>query len=336
MMGPDRTWLLVQIDGKYMEILDTATGECRGRFGGEGRWQTFAVSPDGGRLAGARFPGVGFSYEMYDFPLEIHEWDLTTGEQKAVISLVRKSSDAKSIHFIDDNHLLVDQAVLDLKRKMHIADVGVKPVNGYYLKGAGWTSDGRRWVVASYGELVPVPIPLDQVAGEPAFQPGDAVRLESNCGDSAIDARVISAMSGILEKYGFRVEEGGWTLRVTAEPKETKKMMGSTPIPEITGTVELISPEGTVTATSSHKRMFPAGPGSKYYVKSESQFDGQVSADLFDFGVRSPAECMHEEAWTHFIRSLPESPWPRAAWKSGGEYVRLPMKIDVEPKPTNP
>src|SRR5262245_10155305 len=57
-MGPDRKWLIAGVDDRYLEVLDTATGECRGRFGGEGRWQALAVSADGQRLAGARYPGT--------------------------------------------------------------------------------------------------------------------------------------------------------------------------------------------------------------------------------------------------------------------------------------
>ena len=35
------------------------------------------------------------------------------------------------------------------------------------------------------------------------------------------------------------------------------------------GTIELVAPDGTVVATSTHRGFFPMGPGSKYYKGSE-------------------------------------------------------------------
>ena len=351
LMGPDRKWLAVQVDDKYLEVLDAATGECRGRFGGEGRWQSIAVSPDGKRLAGARYPGDGFRAgdEVYDFPLDIHEWDLTTGERKAIITLVRKSYIATGLHWLDDNHIHIGEAVVDLKWKMPIPIVRSKPAPGSrapaVVGNAGRTADGKRWIAVSSGslanlinQLVAVKVPLGAVAGEPAFRPGDAVRVEAKCGDSTLDTRVSEVLSDVLKSYGFRVEDGGWALRVTASASDTGKKMklsiGEVPVPEVKGTIELVAPDGTVVATSTHRGFAPLGPGSKFHVKTErSQFAGQGGTERYDFGGRSPADAMREEAWTHFVRTLPTSPWPRAAWKSGGKFVPVPPAIQIDPNP---
>jgi hypothetical protein len=375
LMGPDRKWLVAQVDDKYLEVLDAATGECRGRFGGEGRWQSFAVSPDGKRLATARFPGAGFGpgADAYDFPLELHEWDLTTGQREAIMTLVRKSNEVRSLHWIDADHLLVEEAVVDAKRKMHIARVIAKSAPGSeapgvlrrariaranprsapgseapgFLREAGWTPDGKRWACVGpahlMNQLVPVVIPLEVVAGEPAFRPGDAVRVEARCGDAALDARVTAVLSDALKNYGFRVEEGGWSLRVTAAVSDTGKKIEYGPgkalqvaVPEVKGAIELVAPDGAVVATSTHQGFFPMGPGSKYYKGSERPqilAPGQGHTDYYDFGGRSPAGAMREEAWTNFVRVLPTSAWPRAAWKSGGKYVQLPLTIEVDPEP---
>ncbi|MCE9527708.1 MAG: hypothetical protein K8R36_16830 [Planctomycetales bacterium] len=346
LMGPDRKWLAVQVDDKYLEVLDAATGECRGRLGGEGRWQSIAVSPDGKRLAGARYPGNGFRAgdEVYDFPLDIHEWDLTTGERKAVITLVRKSYIATGLHWLDDNHIQIGEAVVDLKWKMPIPIVRSKPAPGSrapaVVGNAGRTADGKRWIAVSSGslinQLVPVKVPLDAVVGEPAFHPGDPVRVEAKCGDSALDTRVAAVLSDALKSYGFRVEDGGWALRVTASASDTGKKMklsiGEVAVPEVKGTIELVAPDGTVVATSTHRGFAPLGPGSKFYVKTERpQFAGQGGTARYDFGGQSPADAMREEAWTHFVRTLPTSPWPRAAWKSGGKFVPVPLAIEFDP-----
>src|SRR5262249_35044212 len=191
--------------------------------------------------------------------------------------------------------------------------------------------------------LVPVAIPLDAVAGEPAFHPGDAVRVESKCGDAALDARVAAAFSDALTMYGFRVADGGWSLRVTAAARDTGQKLeygtgGSSQVavPEVKGTIELVAPDGTVVATSPHRGFFPTGPGSKYYKGSEKPqiiVPGAGGVDHYDFGLQSPAEAMRAEAWTTFIRRLPTSAWPRAAWKSGDKYVQLPLTIEVDPEP---
>jgi hypothetical protein len=351
LMGPDRKWLVAQVDDKYLEVLDAATGECRGRFGGEGRWQSLAVSLDGKRLATTRFPGAGFGpgADAYDFPAEIHEWDLTTGERKAIVTMVRKTNEVKSLHWVGADHLLVEEAIVDMKRKMHIARVWPKSARGSQAPGslreAGWTADGKRWVAVGSGhlvnQLVPVAIPLDAVAGEPAFHPGDTVRVEAKCGDAALDARVTAVLSDALKNYGFRVEEGGWSLRVTATASDTGKKIEygkalQVAVPEVKGTIELIAPDGAVVAMSTHQGVFGMGPGSKYYKGSErSQIvgPGQGHTDYYDFGSRSPAEAMREEAWTNFVRKLPTSAWPRAAWKSGDKYVQLPLTIEVDPQP---
>jgi hypothetical protein len=173
-----------------------------------------------------------------------------------------------------------------------------------------------------------VKYPLDALAGDPAFRPGDALKVEAKCGDSTLDARVGAVMSDALRSGGFRVEEGGWTLRVSATASDTKTKLDGVPVPEVKGTVELIAPDGTVASKSAHKGVFPRGSDSKYYKTFEGRDGGQ-----FDFGSRSPAEAMREEAWNQFIRSLPDSPWPRAAWKSGDRYVELPMKITIDAKP---
>jgi hypothetical protein len=96
----------------------------------------------------------------------------------------------------------------------------------------------------------------------------------------------------------------------------------------------LVAPDGTVVATSTHRGFAPLGPGSKFHVKTErSQFAGQGGTERYDFGGRSPADAMREEAWTHFVRTLPTSPWPRAAWKSGGKFVPVPPAIQIDPNP---
>jgi hypothetical protein len=335
-MGPDRRWLVVQVDEKYLEMLDAASGACRGRFGGEGRWLGLAVSRDGKRLAGVRFPGPGWDpgANAYDFPFEVHDWDLTTGERKAIITVLRKRRDVQSVHWIGPDHLLIEEAVLDMKLRLNVGAVWVKSPPGSEAPGtlleAGWTADGKRWAYGEFAELVSVKVPLD-MAGEPAFRPGDTIRVDSRCGDADLDARITAVMSAALRLYGYRVDEGGWWLRISAKAADTSLTIGNTAIPEVTGTVELVDPEGTAVAKSSHRGDFPRGPGSKYYKKSELRYNNQVQADLYDFGNRSAATVMREEAWAHFIRSLPNSAYPRAAWKSGGQYVPLPMRIEIDP-----
>jgi hypothetical protein len=316
-MGPNRTWLAVGADEKYLEVLDTATGECRGRFGGEGWWQALATSLDGGRLAGVRYPGDGLGPgpNAYDFPFEVHDWDLTTGQLSAIVAVVRKLNAVDSVHWIDADHLLLNEALLDMKLKMHVASARVKSPPGSQaagdLKEAGWTSDGRQWANVGLGRLVPVKYPLEAVAGEPAFRPGEPVKVEARCGSAALDERVRAVMGGALRHEGFRVGEGGWTLRVSAGASDTKLMMGSVPIPEVRGTVELVAPDGRVTASSVHKRRFPRGLGSKYYKGADQdpmlRLNG-VTVGRYDFRGRSPAAAMRAEAWAHSSAACPIRP----------------------------
>jgi len=209
------------------------------------------------------------------------------------------------------------------------------------LRTAGRTADGKQWVAVGTAnlsnQLTPITIPLDKVAGEPAFHPGAAVKVEAKCGDPAIEARVVGVLADALTYYGFRVEDGGWTLRVTAEAKDTSKSLQSgissslkVAVPEVKGTIELVAPDGSVVATAKHQRDAPFGPGSKFHKKSESaQIIGQRGTDYYDFGGASPGEALRAEAWTNFIRSLPTSAWPRGAWKSDGKYMPLPLTVTI-------
>ena len=86
LLAPSRQWVIVRVGNPdpgtvgYLEVFDTATGEVRGRFGA-GRMFSLALSPDGTRLAGAQRINP---YED-DQVVEVHHWDLKTGERQGVI-----------------------------------------------------------------------------------------------------------------------------------------------------------------------------------------------------------------------------------------------------------
>src|SRR5437764_11812740 len=90
------------------------------------RWgRAAAVSQDGKRLAGVQHSGEGLGPGALatDFAFEVHEWDLTTGERKGVVGMIRRFRDVKEAHWIEADRLLVDEALVDMNRKIHFGNL---------------------------------------------------------------------------------------------------------------------------------------------------------------------------------------------------------------------
>jgi hypothetical protein len=339
LMGPDRRWLIAQVEGKYLEVLDTATGECRGRFGGEGGWRALVVSLDGKRLAGLRLPPIWPGPSTGDVQFELHDWDLATGEKKGFTTLtyhpgLPTDETPLRLHWYAPDRLAflgplannrLGGPVIDLKNRMNYILIDLP-------RGVP-SPDGRFWSSQADGRVVSVKIPTDPPDGEPALRPGDALRIESRCGDAAIDRRVMAMMTETLARMGYKVEPGGWTLQVSGQLEETKEKLtgkfSEYAVPMIRAKYELLAPDGTVAASKDQIVNCPLG---KFY-KSFNATPGGVfqpggAAQVnYDFGGRNPSVAMREEVWSLFVVSMPEYPWPRTVWRSGGKFVPLPIKV---------
>jgi hypothetical protein len=330
LMGPDRKWLVAQVEDKYLEVLDAATGECRGRLGGEGGWRALALSPDGTRLAGAR-AGSNPYHNPQDslFAAELHEWDLTTGEKKGMTSFITNNdglNNPRALWYTPDR-LWLGRRSFDMKRRVHLIDFPLPD------SGLTFCPDGRVWSARAEGRVTSLKLPTDPPEGEPALGPGDALRVEAHCGDASIDRRVTALMGETLGRLGYRVEPGGWALRVSAQVEDTKEKVtgsfGDYAVPIVRSKYELVAPDGTVAATKDQVVICPLGSffKSANYAPGGVIQPGGAHQVNYDFGGRNPATAMREEVWNRFVRTMPEEPWPRTVWRSGGKYLSLPITI---------
>lgn len=350
--SPAGNWLIAQVDGKYLEVRDAATGECRGRFGGEGKWKLLAVSPDGTRLVGLRpaepsAPSAGTDNPWY----ELHDWDLRTGEHKGRLRF--DWTGGLSLRWAGPRHVLFgDLLLVDLDHHVRVGRVEwPRGTQARFLDGS---PDGRLWcMTGAQGpgrHLGPAPVvfavpPLIKPAdGELAFHPGVPVRVEAALGDPVRDRRAVAVFTDVLQDAGYTLGEGGWLLRITGKAYENTGQSinfgGSgkgVPLPGVRGEIQLIAPDGSTVQATGFEKYFPRRE-SRYYTKTERGGrpvgpDGlrnvMENTEVYDFRGRDPAAAMLEETWDTYIRGLYRADWPHGAWKSGGKYQPLPLPVPI-------
>ncbi len=338
-LAPARNWLVLAVgpprkahphEAKYLEVVDAATGRCRGRLGGEGKWMALAVSADGSRLAGYRYAGPGINpVHSDDYSYEVRDWDLATGRELGAVKFYNSSGEVLMLPA--PNRAVVGAQLKALDLTSHVA-VGAHPFPG---RPAGFyqvLGDDRIWWRGDKpGEVYAL---SGRVPDDPSivFKPGVAVKVEASCGDADRDRRVAAALAGAVRQAGYPVGAGEWALRVTAQEADSGFSMTMTgsgksvAVPMVRGEIQLIAPNGQVVKTVKHVGRFP-GQQSKFFKKSTAVLTGGggvASEQSYDFRGRGPRAAMAEEAWERFVATLPGAEWPRAARKSGDKYLPLP------------
>jgi len=344
-LPPSRAWVIVSSEGKYLEVLDSATGDVLGRLEGEGTWFWLTVSPDGTRLAGLKaLPSFGLGG-----PMVMQMWDLTTGKTLGSMQLNRSNSDRllwagrdHLVHLRNDPPMaeahLIDPAARSLIGRLVFPhdrnrDNGPQPLSA--------SADGRLWW-AYAGALFTVPLepPPDNQA---AFKPGSTVAVVASTGNAERDRRIVSVLTARLEKEGFRSGPGAWVYQVTAEVADGGGVLkvglgGQIKIPGIDGRLSLCDANGVVAAQIKHYGTFRYTQ-SRYYVKTSRPnvgglAEGQVTAtEHYDFGGRDPRAAIAEEAWGNFVAKLAEVRLPRSVRKEGDGYIPADISLRLTPPP---
>jgi hypothetical protein len=323
-LAPSRQWVIVRVGSAdpfgegYLEVYDTATGEVRGRFG-EGRMTALALSPDGTRLAGVQRINP---YEEGQ-GIEVHYWDLKTGERQGVVRGSGSSSGV--LRWWGPDHVLLTYSrvilhdlLFNLRTNCAEATVSFPPTEPSVV-AYEWPPDGRPWW--NFGDRVLFTLPLPPAQDEDAvFKRGSAVTLEVACGSSAMNRRVTAALTAALQREGFQVGPADWKLRITAAKensgREMQVGMSRVLVPQVKGEVELVGPGGTSVQKSGAGGVFGR---SKYFVGTGGA--GTEHYEKYDFKGQDPSEAMTEEAWDSFVRGIPYWSWPRTVWQKDGKYV---------------
>ena len=333
-LDPAGRWLAVSRAGKHLDALDTATGRCLGRVGGEGGWAWLGMSPDGKRLIGSRGAGGMQPAPM----LELHVWDAATGERQAVIAHwpLAGSDSGGGVQWDGP-----DTAVYGHRNALKVFDLKtgllravVTPPRGFY--GLTASPDGRHWGFTD--ALRPVPLPAPPT-GELAFGPCSAVRVEARTGDTDRDKQYQRLLEAVLAREGFRIGGGGWAVRLTAAATDGGFLEGSqlgsgVRTPTIEGKTELLDPSGAVVGTGDLMRTTYLSLNSKYKRQAGPGRDqGGVPGMMvkYDFGGRNPAAAMAEETWADFAKRLRYTNAPRGAWRTAdGKHLPLPLSLDAK------
>ncbi len=219
-LSPDRNYLAVSTGRGYL-LLDARTGTQVGGFNIEGTMHAAGFHPDGTRFAasctGARGPSIVV-------------WSMEDG---GVLTEFPIQTTAKTLHWCDSNHLLMNNETL--------VDVEHELIVWKYRLGTGAHSaqspDGRHWYVtpkgASGAELVAATLPEPKVAEflagktlKPDFllQPGGQLSMQINLpetgpGQSNIRQRAMQNLIAKYQDHGTKVG-GGSELVVSMDLKE--------------------------------------------------------------------------------------------------------------------
>lgn len=198
-LSPNQKYLAVSTGRGYL-LLDSRTGQQVGSFNIEGTMHAAAFHPDGKRFAASCTGPRGPSLVI---------WSMEDG---SVLTEFPIQTTAQSMHFCDDNHLLMNNATL--------IDVEHELIVWTYRLAAGAHSpqspDGRHWYItpkgASGAELIAVKLPEQPVADhlakkdlKPEFllQPGGQVSTQINIPDSGPGQSTMrqQALKNLVEKY---------------------------------------------------------------------------------------------------------------------------------------
>lgn len=342
-LAPGREWIALAAPG-VIDIVDTASGACRGRLQA---WETtlsLAVSPDGTRLAAlgpARHgAGVGTPARVWtgtepsEVPSEgwrqVLAWKVEDGtaDGKATFRPVASAP----LQWIGPRQLVAGGgSVADL-------DVGCGTYH-FAFEGKGKplrdSPDGRLWLTRD-GWLEAVKPPALRPEGEVVFGPSVPLQVQVS-GPSAIRAaQVAKLLNGVLRDLGQAMGEGGWSWRLNVQEKETQQKLSfgsqskELPLPAVYVRGDLVAPDGTAVASTADSAGF-LGPRSRYFNGRQDITMGPQSSwvEYYNFRGQDPKEAILDEEWEYVLPGCRF--YSQGVVKVGTAYQPLPIKLPVQP-----
>lgn len=350
-MAPTRDWVAITA-AEGIEFYSTADGSSLGRLAapaeGEG-WTGFGLSPDGSRFSAAKSrPGLpSSSLALTQVAIEYGVWDLASGKSKKAGSILGTFAVRRGtiLHELSEKQLLVGTDILDLELNAAVASISA-PLPFDRVPSA--MIGARLWLplgtlptsnevpppmrqLQSHripGELSPLP---KLAAGDIVFRPGATVKVTADLKDAGRSKVAKELYEEALDKAGFKVGDGGWTLDVSALEQATpeklsNKLTGSEiAMPAIAGVAMLVGPDGTKIAASNFGGSFENRRG-KYCTATDRT--GWSDLTKYNFGGRDPKTVMAEEAWNEAMANLPRSvKFPHVLAKIDGKPTPIPVIV---------
>ena len=329
-MASDDPWRL--------DFYDARTGEHLGKAGVEGyrtntvdinrTYTTLAFSPDGSQFTAA----LDLPYDPTDgeHRIDIHFWDMKTGAlqgtQRSYYQLPQFT------WYTNDFVLYAERQLIDARLRSAVAEIDFTDPTAEKSQGQQFTllnepNDGRLWAIFRGKRAVALDPPVDQ--RPKIFKPGDTLKIGADTGDADHDKRAIEALTKAATADGFKIGDGGWTLKLSARVENggtlSTKSGGDIPTPTISGRVELIDPAGAVQSKTELAAAYLGLPASKYRGQSSTGATGPLSkVTPYNFP-SSPGPLMAAETWDEFLNvRLPDCRWPRVLAQGAEANGRLP------------
>lgn len=332
-----KDWVMVVTPAESLDFIDANTGAHLGRVPSEGPGRTVSLSPDGKTLLRA----VPAAPPTGDPTVEV--WDLTTGK-KSPLGGVALAGGAG--HWANGR-----RTVLSDQRALYLYDLDLHalsyqyPISDMALRtdtlGRGWMSrDGAKtWT--------PIRAPgVDGFKGEIAFGRGATIKVEVDVGHGEYSRRIARSTAEYLQRRGFKIGRGGWTLRADHTAGE-RSMSFDRPTGEkynqsfatLKVVWTLLAPDGTKGWTVEDGGSFD--PRMTKYVKVGSRktegapgMGGYQSWEL-DYDGKDPRRAQLDEIieMTVLARGRP-SGFPELVARTEKGYEALPLQAKVDgPKP---
>jgi hypothetical protein len=219
-LSPNQQYLAVS-NGRGFLLLDSRTGNEVGAFNIEGTMHAAAFHPDGTRFAASCTGPKGPSIVV---------WSMEDGR---VLTEFPIQTTAKSMHFCDDNHLLMNNDTLvDVEHELIVWKYRL----GLNSAHSPQSPDGRHWYItpkgASGAELIAATLPEPKVAEflagkmlAPDFllQPGGRITAQVNLPESGPGQANLRqrALENLVAKFGEQgTTVGGSELVITMSMEE--------------------------------------------------------------------------------------------------------------------
>ncbi|HEY1861966.1 MAG TPA: hypothetical protein VGG61_16510 [Gemmataceae bacterium] len=358
-LSPGRTWIAVATKGGVY-LFDTAAGRCLGHLetgdpAAEG-WIALAIAPDGQRLCGiirrrpppfapsgiggwmTRWNGKERAGELVWSSLyDIYTWDLQSGKLTGSFPVWTDvaSPQWNPLHWCGPNHILIGgRNLVDLEHRVllraYLASRAIVPES----------PDGRLWYLSAAtqpgAKVAPLrayrsPSPLADA--KVVFHPGTPVVVAAECGNPDRDKLAVTALRSLLDHEGYKDGPGAWTMRLKAEPFDTRERLPQEPadaptLPAILITIRLITPNGTEAGSEAYSAVFPR-KRSKYYVRPRAGESDTV--EKYNFGGKDRNQAILEEIWEQLATPGAWARWPRGVVKVQDKFLLLPQADDLVP-----
>jgi hypothetical protein len=170
------------------------------------------------------------------------------------------------------------------------------------------------------------------------FRPGSSVRVEVDLGTTERGRKLAERVAGLLQREGYTLAPGGWTVRVTYGEIDAAWGLDGPGGPVVVPAAELrwdvVAPDGTRAWRGTTHHGWGGGIQSKYYVRTRltPEQGANTSTTSYDFGLRSPRAAIPEEILDSDDVTQPaELPTllPRAVLHAGGAYHPLPRTAEL-------